>query len=258
MIVLVQLAEISWADAQKVFDSFDTALVPVGATEQHGPHNPLGTDHLLAEALARRVGDMTGVPVAPVVPVGISEHHRQFPGSLWVPVNVFKDYMLAVALSVASHGPSKIVFVNGHGGNNSALLEVCGVLRRDYDVFGCMLNSYPPGLDGHAGSDETSQNLYFHSHLVDMEKAVDTTQKKTLGPFELTGYNRIGPALIPWDTPDLTDTGVMGSAGTIVRSTTASAERGKEIMEPYVDEVAEFVEDLKKAELSELLCKPHK
>ncbi|MBN2336817.1 creatininase family protein [Candidatus Bathyarchaeota archaeon] len=255
---MVQLAEISWPEAQRVFDKVDTALIPVGSTEQHGPHNPLGTDHLLAEALAKRVGDATGVPVTPIIPVGVSEHHRQFPGSLWAPVNVFKDYMMAVAMSMASHGVTKILFINGHGGNTSALLEVCGELRRDYDVFACVAASYPPGLDGHAGEGETSQNLYFHPSLVDMTKAVDTTQREKLGPLELIGINRIGPAVFPWDTVDLTDTGVLGAAGSTIRSTTASAEKGREMMEPYIEEVAGFVEKLKKAELSGLLCKPHK
>ena len=82
-------------------------MIPVCATEQHGPHNPLGTDHLLAAAVARRVGDATGVPVLPVVPVGVSEHHRQFPGTLWVDPPVFREYLLGVALAVAEPGVVK-------------------------------------------------------------------------------------------------------------------------------------------------------
>lgn len=255
---MVQLAERSWKKAKKIFKEYDVALIPVGATEQHGPHNPLGTDHLLAAAVAKHVGDETGVPVTPVIPVGISEHHRQFTGTLWVPPNVFKDYMLAIALSVVTYGTTKIVFVNGHGGNTSALLEVCQKLRREFNVFGCIIHSYPSGLNGHAGAGETSQNLFFHRHLVKMEEAVDTEQNTMLGPFEMTGFNRIGPAMFPWDTIDLTNTGVLGSAGTKVEATKASIEMGKQLMEPHLMELVQFVEQMKKTDVSNLLAKPLK
>ncbi|RLI07735.1 creatininase family protein [Candidatus Bathyarchaeota archaeon] len=255
---MVQLANMSWTDAEALFKETDVALLPVGSTEQHGPHNPLGTDHLVAAALSRRVGDRTGVPVLPVIPVGVSEHHRQFTGTLWVPPSVFREYMKAVALSVASHGVRKILFVNGHGGNTAALVEVAGELRRRHGIFAAVVSAFPPILGGHAGADETSVNLYFHGHLVRMERAVDTVQKESLGPLKMEGLNRIGPARFPWDTIDLTETGVLGSAGRLIESTTASEEHGRELMEPYIEEVIKFVEALKKARVEQLLSKPHK
>lgn len=256
---MVQLAEISWSEAKSVFEENDVVLIPVGSNEQHGPHNPLGTDHLLANALAKRVGDQTGVPVTPLIPVGISRHHRQFPGTLWVPPDVFREYIMSVALSAAEHGPTKIVFINGHGGNSAAIMEVCEDLRRDYDLFACMITSYPPGkLSGHAGAGETSQNLYFHPELVHMEKAVDTKQKTKLGSLDLTGMNKVGPAIFPWDTIDITDTGVLGTPGETVVSTTASAEMGKDLMEPYIKEVTELIYQLMEADVEDLLPKPHK
>ena len=144
---MVQLAEVSWKDAKQMFDEYDVIIVPVGSTEQHGPHNPLGTDHLIASAFSKVVGDRTGVPGLPVIPVGVSEHHRQFPGSLWVPPQVFRDYVLAVALSAISHGVSKVIFFNGHGGNSSSLLEVAGKLRRKFGVFSAVLTTFPPGIE---------------------------------------------------------------------------------------------------------------
>ena len=256
---MVQLTEISWSEAKKVFEKQDLALLPVGSTEQHGPHNPLGTDHLLAAALSKKLGEKTGVPVTPIIPVGISRHHRQFPGTLWVSPDVFREYMIEIALSLAEHGVTKIVFVNGHGGNSSALMEVCMRLRIDYDIFACMITSYPPGkLSGHAGAGETSQNLYYHPELVHMERAVDTKQKTKLGSLELTSMSTIGPASYPWDTIDVTDTGVLGEPGKLVNSTSASVEMGKELMEPYTKELINFIEKLKKADYIELISKPHK
>ncbi|HIH88563.1 TPA: creatininase family protein, partial [Candidatus Bathyarchaeota archaeon] len=89
----MRLAEASWVEAQKALGKVDTVILPVGSTEQHGPHCPLGTDHFTADAVANMVGDRAKLPVLPVVPVGVSSHHRQFPGTLWAPPAVFRDYI---------------------------------------------------------------------------------------------------------------------------------------------------------------------
>ena len=259
---MVRLHEISWSEAKEIYEKTDLAILPVGSTEQHGPHNPLGTDHLVAEALSKAVGEKAGVLVLPIIPVGISEHHRQFPGTLWVPPNIFRDYVKATALAAASHGITKILIVNGHGGNTSALMEVAGELRRDHEIFVTVLMAFPPAMmgagSGHAGTGETSVNLYFHGHLVKMDRAVDTIQNSALGTLEITGFNRVGPAQFAWDTIDLTDTGVLGAAGQLIKSTEASEKMGREMMEPFIEEVCIFVEKLKKADVLKLLSKPHK
>ena len=79
----MKFAEVSWVEAQAILKDVDTVILPVGSTEQHGPHCPLGTDHITAEAVAVTIGDRVGLPVLPVVAVGVSSHHRQFPGTLW-------------------------------------------------------------------------------------------------------------------------------------------------------------------------------
>ena len=258
MIHTVQLHEVSWTEAKKLSDKTDVAILPVGSTEQHGPHNPLGTDHLIAAAFSKTVGDRTDVPVLPVIPVGVSEHHRQFPGTLWVPQQIFREYVLNVALSAASHGFKKILIFNGHGGNTAALIEVAGILRRQYGIFSAVLMTFPPGINGHAGAEETSMNLFYHGNLVHMERAVDTLQKEKLGSIKITGMSKLGSFDFPWDTIDLTETGVLGGAGRTIVSTTATREKGEELMKPFTDEVVKMVEEIKKAKLEELLSKPHK
>ena len=167
--------------------------------------------------------------------------------------------MLELVLSLAEHGPTKIIFINGHGGNTSALLEVCESLRIDYDIFACTVTSYPLGkLKGHASREETSQNLYYHPELVDMSKAVDTQQDSTIGELKIRKLGALGPSEYPWDTIDQSDSGVLGGPGKIIQSTTATAEIGKELMEPYLEEVTEFIQNLMKTELKDLLPKPHK
>ncbi|RJS90502.1 creatininase family protein [Candidatus Bathyarchaeota archaeon] len=259
---MVQLAEITWTDAKEFFSESDVVILPVGSTEQHGPHNPLGTDYLNAEAVSRVVGERTKTLVLPVIPVGVSEHHRQFPGTLWVPPQVFREYVEAVALSAASHGARKIVIVNGHGGNTASLLEVAGHLRRECGVFAVVVMAFPPGMmeigGGHAGAGETSANLYWHPHLVKMERAPRTRQKERLGGLRMQGMGRVGPAQFPWDTIDLTETGLLGGAGQDLDASTASAEKIKPMMEKFLDNLCEFVEALKKEDVKSLLCKPHK
>ncbi|MFW6385240.1 MAG: creatininase family protein, partial [Halodesulfurarchaeum sp.] len=89
----MNLADGTWTDAEAT--ETDLALLPVGSTEQHGPHAPLGTDHLAAEAIAAEAAESfeRDVIVAPAVPIGVSEEHRQFTGSLWVSPDTFRAYV---------------------------------------------------------------------------------------------------------------------------------------------------------------------
>ena len=76
------LAAETWPDLGEYFESESLALVPLGSTEQHGPHLPEGTDHMIAEALAREAADRGGYLCTPTVTVGVSPHHRQFHGTM--------------------------------------------------------------------------------------------------------------------------------------------------------------------------------
>jgi creatinine amidohydrolase len=253
----MKLAEVSWVEAQKILKGVDTVILPVGSTEQHGPHSPLGTDHIIADTVANMVGDRVELPVLPVVPVGISSHHRQFPGTLWVPPTVFRDYIKAIILSASSHGPRKFLVINGHGGNTPSLKEVAEDLRSDDELFVAITTAYPPKLDGHAGEDETSLMLHLHPDLVDMKKALNTKQNEALAGIEMK-TQRVGPADFGWDTIDLSSTGIFGAAGKTIEATKATPEHGKEILEAHVDELCVFARELKKANLEGLLPKPHK
>ena len=252
----MKVAELSWVEAQKVLRAVDTVVLPVGSTEQHGPHCPLGTDHFTAEAVAVAVGERAGLPVLPVVAVGVSSHHRQFPGTLWAPPDVFRDYVKAIILSASSHGPRKFFIVNGHGGNTASLKEVAEELRSDDDIFVAIANAYPK-LDGHAGEDETSLIIHLRPELVDMKEAVDQKQSEALAGIRMK-TQKVGPAEFGFDTIDLTPTGIFGAAGKTIEATKATAKHGEELYEAHLEELCDFAEDLKKARLEELLPKPHK
>ena len=155
----MHLAETTWTDAER---SADVALLPVGSTEQHGPHAPLGTDTLAAETVAGRGADAYDgeAAVAPAIPVGVSEEHRHFAGTLWVSPDTFRAYVRETVESLAHHGWDRVVLVNGHGGNVDALREVAARLTRDgvaYTAPFTWFDAVETDLEmGHAGPMETS------------------------------------------------------------------------------------------------------
>ncbi|MFC7097985.1 creatininase family protein [Halobaculum marinum] len=133
----MQLSEATWTEVRDA--DLAAALLPVGSTEQHGPHAPLGTDALTAQAVADaaaakwadddgRDGDLL---VAPPVHVGVAEEHRAFDGTLWVSPDTFRAYVRETVESLAFHGVGRVVLVNGHGGNVEALAEVARRVSRD-------------------------------------------------------------------------------------------------------------------------------
>ncbi|MFC6730120.1 creatininase family protein, partial [Natronoarchaeum mannanilyticum] len=126
----MHLSERTWTDAADA--ETELAILPIGSTEQHGPHAPLGTDVLTAEAVAEAgVERYDGeVVVAPAIPVGVAEEHRQFSGTLWVSEETFRSYVRETVASLAEHGWDRVVLVNGHGGNVGALREVAGRIVR--------------------------------------------------------------------------------------------------------------------------------
>ncbi|QLH75832.1 creatininase family protein [Halosimplex rubrum] len=131
----MHLSASTWPEADAV--ETDLAVLPVGSTEQHGPHAPLGTDALTAEAVAEAGVEASDgeVVVAPTVPVGVAEEHRQFAGTLWVSEDTFRDYVRETVGSLAHHGWDRVVVVNGHGGNVAPLREVCGRIARHDDAY---------------------------------------------------------------------------------------------------------------------------
>jgi len=130
----MHLSESTWTDADAV--ETDLALLPVGSTEQHGPHAPLGTDVVTAETVAAAGAETYDgeVVVAPPVPVGVAAEHRRFAGTLWVSEDTFRDYVRETVESLAAHGWDRVVLVNGHGGNVPALRETAAQVSRDPDT----------------------------------------------------------------------------------------------------------------------------
>ena len=248
----VLLHEMSWTEAKEYFIKNDVAILPVGSNEQHGPQNPLGTDHLIAKALAEETAKRTGVLCLQVIPFGVSSHHKQFWGTIYISPKTFKKYVKEICLSLDYYGVKKIVIVNGHGGNLSALAELARELR-EKGIFISIFQWWPaaskllpdlfkPEERRHASAEETSVNLALYPEIVDMDKAMDEVPQENM--LQLDGIT------LALDSVDYTASGVFG------KSTTASAEKGKIVLETMVGELVKHVDLLKKAKIDDLMQKP--
>lgn len=206
----MELAASTWTDVEAA--SPDVVVVPIGSTEQHGPHAPLGTDTITAEAVAEAgkeayAGD---VLVAPTLPVSASVEHRAFAGTLWLRPGTLRAYVRDVVDSLASHDWRRIVLVNGHGGNSAPLKEVAGELSREREVFVAVFTWFESvGKDippmGHAGPRETAMLRHHASELVREERV----EEAAAGASEQWGEWTSGVNLA-YDSDEFAPNGVVG------------------------------------------------
>jgi len=171
----VLLDELTWPDLDDPADPPRTVLVPVGSTEQHGPHLPLGTDTLVATAVAGALHDADpGLLLAPAIPYGAAGEHEGFPGTVSIGTEALHTLLVEYGRS-ACRWASRLVLLNGHGGNVAALSSAVRLLRhegRDAGWLPCV--AAVPGVpaDAHAGRYETSLLLYLRPDLVRADRAV--------------------------------------------------------------------------------------
>ena len=130
---------IHWPDIAKGAAARWIVVLPLAATEQHGPHLPLGTDVMIGEAYLARVQALlpAAIPATflPVQPVGISTEHIDFPGTLTLPTEVALNSWMALGESVARAGVRKLVMVTSHGGNSAAMQLVAQDLRAQHKML---------------------------------------------------------------------------------------------------------------------------
>src|SRR6187551_1515017 len=131
--------EINWADIARSDASRWIAVLPLAATEQHGPHLPLETDVLIGEAYLARVRELlpATLPVTflPLQPVGISTEHIDYPGTLTLSSETALKEWMAIGESVARAGVRKLVMVTSHGGNSAAMSLVAQDLRAHHGLL---------------------------------------------------------------------------------------------------------------------------
>ena len=159
----MRLGERTWTEVERT-----TVLVPVGSLEQHGPHLPLDTDARIAAAVARRAADPSML-VAPPLAYGASGEHEGFAGTLSIGHAALRAVLVELGRSAGAWA-SRLVFVNGHGGNLPTVAEAAVQLRaegRDVAWSGCAV----PGGDAHAGRTETAILLALDPSVVRLAAA---------------------------------------------------------------------------------------
>ncbi|WP_455448487.1 creatininase family protein [Natrinema thermotolerans] len=253
------LADHAWPDLESYFESESLALVPLGSTEQHGPHLPEATDHLIGEAFAREVADRTGYLCTPTINVGVSGHHRQFHGTMWVEPSAFRQYMESLTRNLTTHGIDRVIYVNAHGGNVQHLREVGSRLRQEgvaYAIEWMWDESIPDLVDDlfaqngpHGGPKETAMIQYLEPELVHddrLEEARDTGVPSVEDADTVKHGSRTF-----FDAADNTDNGVFGD------QTDASAEKGEQLFEAASDQLVQLSEWLAAQDFEDLLPNDH-
>jgi creatinine amidohydrolase len=261
----VKLSETTWTEVRDADP--EVALVPVGSTEQHGPHAPLGTDALAAETVATAADERLGAErsdderaderpseesapttvVAPPIHVGVSEEHRAFDGTLWVSPDTFRAYVRETVESLFSHGVDRAVLVNGHGGNVEALAEVARRLSRretgatsdpagdDHGPHAVAFTWFEAVGDhtgdmGHAGPLETAMLRHVAPELVREDRIEAAADGAADGWGEwVRGVN------LAHDSHEFTDNGVVGDPRE------GDADRGAELSELATDALCAVV-----------------
>lgn len=201
--------------------SSPTVLIPLGSTEQHGPHLPLDTDTRIAAAVAARAGAELDHPVAPAIAYGAAGEHQGFPGTVSIGTETLTALLIEYGRS-ACEWAARLVFVNGHGGNTDALRAAVGLLRREgRDVVWC--NCAVAGADAHAGHTETSVLLHLSPEAV---KVTELRAGNTEPLAQLLTLLRAGGVAA------VSDSGVLGDP------TTATAEAGAALFDEMAGDCA--------------------
>ena len=253
------IADETWPELGSYFEAESLALVPLGSTEQHGPHLPLATDYLIAEGLAREAAERTGFLCTPTIDIGVSPHHRQFNGTMWVDAPVFRDYVESFTRNLAYHGIDRVIYVNAHGGNVEPLREVGRRLHEDealYAIEWMWNDSIPELVDDlferngpHGGPKETAMVMHLAGELVRSEK-LEAARDGGWADFDTEDPREHG-ARTYYDAIENADNGVFGD------QTDATAKKGERLFEAATEQLVQLCEWLDGRDRATLMPKGH-
>jgi len=248
--------DIHWPDIAPADATRWIAVLPLAATEQHGPHLPLETDVLIGEAYLAKVRELLPdtIPATflPIQPIGISTEHIDYPGTLTLPTSIALKEWMAIGESVARYGVRKLVIVTSHGGNSAAMSLVAQDLRAHHGLLAVTTSwsrfGAPDGLFSeeelrhgiHGGAVETSIMLARYPHTVRKEAIADFRPTSIAMEKEFRWLSAHRPVPFAWQTQDLHESGAVGDA------TMASAEKGEKLLDHGARAFCELLEDVDK------------
>ena len=248
--------DIHWPDIGRAGPARWIAVLPLAATEQHGPHLPVGTDVMIAQAHLARVRELLpgNIPATflPIQPVGISTEHIGYPGTLTLPTDVALKTWTALGMSVARAGIKKLVMVTSHGGNSAAMTLVAQDLRARCGLLAVTTGWYrfgaPEGLFSaeelrhgiHGGAVETSIMLARYPQHVRSDGIADFRSAGIAMEKDYRWLSASRPAPFAWQVQDLHASGAVGNA------TQASAEKGQRMLDHSAGAFCELLADVDK------------
>lgn len=247
---------LTWKELEERLKIVDTAILPCGAIEQHGPHLPVDIDYFDAVYLANKVVEACSDPkpfVLPPIPYGVSYHHEEFKGTLSVTNDALSRFVYDIGMGLAKNGIKKLIILNGHGDNAPTLSYAAQMINRDAEIFVCVDTGETSDIDLndlietpndiHAGEIETSTTLAIRPEVVQMDKAVNETLNFGSKYLDYTSDRGVA-----WyvRTKRISASGVMGDP------TKATEQKGKKMWEIMVAHLVKFVEEVKKSKLEDL------
>lgn len=248
--------EMRWKEIAGLDREKTLIIQPTGAVEQHGPHLPLDVDifnssqialRAAAKARAERIGS---VFVAPPIWWGTSPHHLAYPGTISLRMETMSDLLIDIAASFAAHGFYRVLWLNGHGGNQGVLTATALRASEEVGITPAVVSYWmlirdalreigesANGGMGHACEMETSIQLYLRGERVAMD-AASTDLPRQLTSYSCVDFRNSGPVMMPWDFMRDSKEGTMGDP------LQASREKGRRIVEAAVDKVVDLSREL--------------
>lgn len=234
-------------------------ILPLGATEQHGPHLPFETDTLIAQGVVDRLKSEVSandkITFLPVEPIGYSPEHLDYEGSRSLAYDEAINRWIDIGGKLSSLGVRKLVLLNAHGGNSPLMTIVATELRVRFNML-CVATSWtrfgkPEGMysqdelaiDIHGGDIETSVMLALHPDKVNMKLVENfgSQQSNFIEKFSyLLAYGRHS---FGWKMQDLNPIGVVGNAKN------ATPQKGEALLSHSINGVLKLLDDVRKFDL---------
>lgn len=262
-----RIFDMSWVEVKEWLQKTDTVLVPMGSTEQHGPHLPMGIDSYAGYHVCIEAAKLAEVPVAPLIPVGFSCFHMRpnEPGTITLRDETLFNVMYDVGRSLIYHGFKKIIYATGHTANAPTMDRVVRALKydtgalainyaADTEVFSELCMDLIDGKDTlpgwHAGEIETSGAMLFCPDLVRLERAKFSLphnpswfpesgnfEKRSGSGFQF--YYKKYPVRAAFGQYEYSEVGIAGNP------MLASKEKGQKIYDRMIRLFADFILELK-------------
>jgi len=265
------LPHMTWPEVRDLLSRTDMVLIPIPALEQHGFHGPIGTDYYSGIEQSKLIAQRTDLLVAPILFVGQSPYHLEFPGSIALSAETLQRVYFEAAQSLINQGFRRILLFASHTGNQYIASYVADRINQETGAVAVNLadgvramldprdgrqstSNQPVPFDRHGGVGETSGALYLFPTLVQMDKAERAALSvppalSALPPLVATGDRAatlvfLAEALKPNATGKGTSTAEMSTTGVWSERDPreATAEQGKRATDVFVDAAVRFIE----------------